>query len=115
MTAYALPAKFGFVIGTVMDVDTGVVTDRTDDGKDHARDLYANPYYTINAQWRALTREDWPELRAFLLTTRTVPFSVDVDGDAYTVRLIGNPRVTYAHGVGMVDVSAQLRGTRDAD
>lgn len=113
MSAVALPVKFQFAVGTTMDMDTGVVIDQTDDGQSAARDLYDTVYYDINARWPAMTREDWAEFRAFLIENRNVELSVTIDGEPHTVRVVGSPRISYAHGAGMVDVQARLRGTRD--
>lgn len=102
----------GLSLGTYIEDDHGVLTDRTDDGAVLQRETYAQTYYDIRAVYNGLAQAEHRALRQFVRDYRSAEVSVTVDGEQYVVRIIGGLRTTWSHGGSFADCALQLRGLR---
>ena len=107
--AVTLPTQYRLTSSTAYTEDTGVAVDMTDDGASAARDLYANSYFNIDAEFGPLTGADHAGLMGFLRYNRMEEIDVKLDGSTFRCRIVRAPAVKFFGGF-YRQVTAGLRG-----
>jgi hypothetical protein len=90
--------------------DYGFAVDQTDDGETRLRDLYGTQQYTVRLVWARRSQAQHDALINFLLAYRASQLTFTLYGKNYTVRIIGDPSVTWPDPIN-AKISATFRGT----
>lgn len=106
----ALPSEFYFDVSTSMEVDTGVVTDLTDDGEPNLRDLYAREHHNINAVFRVGSTAQKNTLMSFFKTYRMSDITFTLDGTSYSAKITAAPKVGFTTA-GYTSINVAFRAT----
>lgn len=110
----ATPLPDGAVLSTGSQVTkkSGMKWDRTGDGAIAGRDMWAQPWFTIAAQFQVLPEADAEALENFLQNYRTQQVAVTLRQYTYNAYVTGDVQRVYLGGAGLVRVSVQLEGVR---
>lgn len=108
MAAILLP-QYRFTVTSSMSEDTGVVVDKTDDGANASRDLYARSYFDFQIEFAMQPVSGHATLMAFLRSNRAEEIDLTLDGVVYRCRITRAPSVKFTGNV-YRQVSCSMRG-----
>lgn len=110
--ATPLPAGAVLSTGSQVTKKSGMKWDRTGDGAMAGRDMWAQPWFTIAAQFQVLPEADAQALEDFLQSYRSQLVEVKLRQYTYSAYVTSDVQRTYIGGDGLVRLSVQFEGVR---